>query len=132
MQQNEPTKDEMNEVIAFFDGYEKYEDENGIWFKKEGLIKCLHPKLQDLKYHTSWDALMPVVEKIETPEIDPKAQTIIRSVADVEIFYKACIIEYEPDEDSDDPNEGIRIQTAGKTKLEAVCNAVYKFILWIK
>lgn len=59
------TIDEMNEAIALFDGYEKYEDRFGIWFKRGELIKCLHPKLQDLKYHTSWDALMSIVKKIK-------------------------------------------------------------------
>lgn len=57
---NEPTIDVMNEAIALFDGYERYEDKFGMWFKREGLIKCLHPKLQELKYHTSWSWLMPV------------------------------------------------------------------------
>lgn len=56
---NEPTISEMNEAIALFMGYERYEDKYGIWFKTEGLITCLHRKLQDLNYHTSWDALMP-------------------------------------------------------------------------
>lgn len=64
MPQNEATIDQMNEVIALFIGLERYEDQYGIWFKREGLIKCMHPKLQELAYHTSWDALMPVVEKI--------------------------------------------------------------------
>lgn len=63
-QSNEPTIDQMNEVIALFDGYERYEDQYGIWFKREGLIKCMHPKLQELAYHTSWGALMGVVKKI--------------------------------------------------------------------
>jgi hypothetical protein len=57
---------ESNELIAIFMGYERYEDSGGIWFKKEGMIICMHPKLEDLKYHSSWDWLMPVVEKIST------------------------------------------------------------------
>lgn len=58
------TIQEQNSDIAVFMGYERYEDSYGTWFKKEGLIKCMHPKLEDLKYHSSWDALMEVVEKI--------------------------------------------------------------------
>lgn len=58
MPQNEPTIDKMNETIALFMGYERYEDQYGIWFKREGLIKCMHPKLQELAYHISWSALM--------------------------------------------------------------------------
>lgn len=59
---NEPSIEQMNRMIAEFMGYEQYEDEYGIWFKREGLIKCLHPKLQSLAYHTKWDDLMPVWE----------------------------------------------------------------------
>lgn len=64
VQSNEPTVEQKNEAIALFMGYEKYEDKFGIWFKKEGLIKCLHPKLQGLNYHKSWDALIPVWDKL--------------------------------------------------------------------
>lgn len=60
----EKTIQEMNEAIALFEGYERYEDRYGIWFKKEGMIKALHPKLQSLKYHESWEWLMKVIEKI--------------------------------------------------------------------
>lgn len=67
---NDPTIDQMNETIALFMGYEKYEDKYGIWFKRKGLIKCLHPKLQSLQYHSSWDWLMPVAEKIATLSSD--------------------------------------------------------------
>jgi hypothetical protein len=54
----------MNEAIALFMGYERYEDKYGIWFKIDGLIKCLHPKLQGLNYHRSWDLLKPVIDEI--------------------------------------------------------------------
>lgn len=67
---NEPTIEQMNEVIALFDGWQRYEDKFGIWFKRGELIKCLHPKLQDLQYHKSWDALMPVVKKIRGMHMD--------------------------------------------------------------
>lgn len=35
-------------------GYERYED-----------ASALHPKLQDLRYHSDWNWLMAVVEKID-------------------------------------------------------------------
>jgi hypothetical protein len=63
-QSNEPTIDQMNEAIALFMGYERYEDHSGIWFKRIGMIKCMHPKLQELNYHTSWDWLMPVWKQL--------------------------------------------------------------------
>jgi hypothetical protein len=70
------------------------------------------------------------VEKIETPQFDEKGQFIALTSADVEILYKACVIEYEPDEESGDTNEEMRIRTSGETKLEAVHKAVYQFIQW--
>lgn len=53
-----PSTADMNRVIALFDGYEEYEDGGGTWFKKEGLIMCMHPKLENLKYHTDYNWLM--------------------------------------------------------------------------
>lgn len=64
MQTEQATIADMNGTIAEFMGLERYEDSSGIWFKREGQIKCMHTKLQDLGYHTSWNELMPVVEKI--------------------------------------------------------------------
>lgn len=72
MEQVQPSIDQMNEIIALFMGYEKYEDKYGIWFKIEGLIKCLHPKLQDLNFHRSWDLLMPVWVKFRNLVNDNK------------------------------------------------------------
>jgi hypothetical protein len=130
----EVTIDQMNEAIARFMGgtrvlhpSQKYSSEHhfgyvchrGHWWNEN-----------NLKYHTSWDWLMPVVEKIETPMFDKNGQFISRTGADVQILYKACIIEYEPDEESGDPCEETKIQVSGETKLEAVYNAVYQFITW--
>lgn len=53
-------EEKMNEIIAVFMDFERYEDSSGVWFKKEGLITSMHPNLKDLKYHLSWDKLMPV------------------------------------------------------------------------
>ena len=48
---------------------------NGTYYSDESLIRfpvsfmpelCLRHKLHNLKYHSSWDWLMPVVEKIES------------------------------------------------------------------
>lgn len=61
---------EGNELIAVFMGYERYEDNYGVWFKTEELIISMHPKLEDLKYHTSWDWLMPVVQRIVNADMD--------------------------------------------------------------
>lgn len=97
-QSNEPTIATMNEAIALFDGYERYEDSCGIWFKREGLIKCLHPKLQDLKYHTSWDKLKPVIDEIfkyalaHPEEVRPvrEMSIVVNILAAHEKVYKFC------------------------------------------
>jgi hypothetical protein len=125
---NESTIEQMNETIALFMGGSSIKEHGGkryVYYPKS----CAKD-VAELKYHSSWDSLMAVVEKIETPQYDEKGQFIALTSADVEIFYRACIIEYEPDEESGDTNEEVKIQTSGKTKLEAVYKGVYQFIQW--
>lgn len=57
---------EANRLIAVFDGYREIKDYDGWEY-----AYVLHPTINmevtgdvDLKYHRSWNALMPVVEKI--------------------------------------------------------------------
>jgi hypothetical protein len=109
---NKPTTQQMNEAIARYMGMEGSAD----------FIR------QNYQYEKSWDLLMPVVEKIETPVVSKGK--MIWAAADVEILYKACRISYEPDEESGDTNEETKIQAHGKTKHEAVYKAVYQFIKW--
>lgn len=135
---NEPTTTEMNKTICEFMGWE-FKEDGPDWFKayRDGMIQWADTKkgldhilVEGFKYHSSWDWLMPVVEKIETPQFDKDGKFIALTSADVQILYKACIIEYEPDEESGDTNDEIKIQTTGETKLEAVYKAVYQFIQW--
>jgi len=123
MTMNEPTIDQINEAIAVFNGWERYEDKYGIWFKRGDLIKCLHPKLQDLRYHTSWDWLMPVVQKIGNLRVKSSASynsdlmfriEIVNGYTEIEgatekIFFNSSI-------------EG--------SMLNATYKAVYQFITW--
>ena len=120
---------QMNKSIAEFMGVRRLP--NG-FYKIEGREYAYSTKYypSHLHYNTSWDWLMPVVEKIEAPQLDEKNKIVIRSAADVEIFYKACVITYEPDEESGDTNEAKSIAESGETKLEAVHKAVYQFIQW--
>jgi hypothetical protein len=131
------TTEVMNEVIARFMGGEVKDDYTLSNYTKIGIPDWafrIHNfdviKVGGYEYHTSWDWLMPVIEKIETPQFDEKGQFIFRSNADVGIHYKACVVEYVPDEESGDTTEEVKIQTQSETKLEAVYKAVYQFIQW--
>lgn len=64
-------------------------------------------EMEKLKYHTSWDWLMPVVEKIEYE-------------ANVTICRQSCHIE----------NDDILIERYGDTKIESIYLAVVAFIKW--
>jgi hypothetical protein len=120
---NEPTIEQMNEAIAEFMGYSH--GNRNREFNPDAVYKE-----EEFKYHSSWDWLMPVVEKIEDVQLDDKNNVVTRAAANVQIFYKACLIQYEPDEESGDTNDEVSIQTQGETKIEAVYKAVYQFIQW--
>lgn len=51
---------EGNKLIAEFRGLR--EESPGRWYDP---TQIPHPRFRELKYHSSWDWLMPVVEKIE-------------------------------------------------------------------
>lgn len=123
-----------NELIAEFMGLQKNPHDGGKTWANE-LIKdsdnrVYSDKWMILMYDKSWDWLIPVVEKIHTPEISEDGNRIIRSDADVTIFYKACQIQYNADEDSGDERGEWSTHQQGETKLEAVYKAVVEFIKW--
>lgn len=115
------TKEEIlegNKLIAEFLGYVYvpytvgHSGGNPGWvLKNYKLIDRKTPKLflgrttKDLLYHTSWDWLMPVVEKIE------------KTTAFVNI--KGCLV-----------NISTIVEVSAPTKLEAVWLAVVEFIEW--
>lgn len=57
---------ESNKLIAVFDGAENLANENE-WYR---LPNKAAVRAKELEYHTDWDWLMPVVEKIEAIELD--------------------------------------------------------------
>ena len=94
---------EENKLIAEFMGKE--------WHKSFFKDVCIiNPSNISYKFHTSWDWLMPVVEKIEQTN---------EGVTLVIIEDERCHI---------DNQKGFEIDSVGHTKIEAVYNAVVKFI----
>jgi hypothetical protein len=67
-----------------------------------------------LEYHTSWDWLMPVVEKIES-----------LAAFNVIIFKRCCDVQ-----DDNSVGDHIIEVTAAPSKIEAVYDAVLQFIQW--
>ena len=103
---------ENNKLIAEFMGY----IDNGC--SEEGFLIC--PKtnydvdINDLKYHSDWNWLMEVVEKIESEGFS------IEMNRQEEGDYQ-CLITKGND---------IKFQTFSSMKIEAVYNACVEFIKW--
>ena len=75
-------------------------------------------------YHSSWDCLMPVVEKIES--LGYKT-SIIKSMVDLNIM---LIKDREDNHYREHSSFEIEHTLYGNTKIEAVYNACVDFILW--
>lgn len=111
---NEVTITQMNEAIARFDGWETHFYNDTLFFRKEGKSYFN----SDLKYHTSWDWLMPVVEKIEKDYCN---------IIELVIYSSSCCI------DKWNPHTGKYDSFIHETgnKRDAVYKAVYQFITWL-
>jgi hypothetical protein len=105
---------EDNILIAEFMGFdpitEKYFEDNGFENEKQMIIDT-----SSCKYSTSWDWLMPVVEKIEK-----------------EGFKSTIENQWAGFDGCTDENDGLWIdsKTPCNTKLEATYKAVVEFIQW--
>lgn len=147
-QSNEPTIEYKNAIIARFMGYKRVEvgysgteeetewqRNNEEWINKVGITLVGHYFVNvpndewipcdDIHYHDSWDALMPVVEKIET--IENKRFGVCIDVLDT------MIMDYKVPHDI---GEKIVVQTDiypdnGDTKISITHAAVYQFITWL-
>ncbi len=109
---------ESNKLIAEFDGFKFINDNpefcpNGYFVidSEEGYHNQTNP--DELKYHSSWDWLMPVIDRIESLE-NERFQIEIYSKGRCQIFDKG----YELFEGYSD------------TKLKAVYEGVVQFIKW--
>jgi hypothetical protein len=125
----ELTIEQMNEVIAKFMGWEWYEDESGIWFKREGLIMSMHPNLKDLKYHLDWSWLMPVIEKISKIKLLNVDGTECTDIQDV--CYPLTFNMPSPEGRPMFRFIGFSLHTAD-TLIEAAHAAVYEVAEWQK
>ncbi len=109
--------DQMNEVIARFMGIVPIPAGT----KRLGDIKAPEESIALLRYHSSWDCLMPVVEKIEG--IDKRRYGITIDPTSVIVT----------DYDKGDDGQIIWVHEYpdnGDTKILMTHDAVYQFIQW--
>lgn len=75
-QYKEPTIEQMNEAIALFMGLKPR-----LVQPPDPALRCIevwhNNESQSMKYHTSWDWLMPVVKKIKGMHFDILQRTLI-------------------------------------------------------
>lgn len=105
---------ESNKLIAEFMGATFFKDGSYDEYPKEMKGEVWGDQIDNfLKYHTSWDWLMPVVEKIEglppVPDKDKYEVNIDGCYCEIGAFF---------------------IQVTGETKLQATYAAVVGFITW--
>lgn len=108
-----------NRSIAEFMGC-KVDDDGFPYLDVElenGVVK-MYP-YGDLRYHTSWDALMPVVEKIEGlgSNDEERYNVLIElDIAEITVYVDGEITK--------------QFECMGATKIDAVYQAVIQFIEW--
>jgi len=105
---------ENNKLIAEFMGMKLGDDKTMYYDDAENL----HPPtpVDELKFHTSWDWLMPVVEKIECTTTDNNDNS--------DSFFNVMIEVFECNINGGD----ICICKSGNTKHKAIYKAVVEFI----
>ena len=120
-QSNVPSIEQMDEVIGMFHDWQVIKGEHANLYKKDGKVYCLG----DFKCHTSWDWLMPVVEKIE-PHAHVTVRvgicTIWRKFMAAKIYAKENNIPFEDVMPIAECND--------KGFIGNVYHAVYQFITW--
>jgi hypothetical protein len=108
---------ESNKLIAEFMGLEyapkdkRWDD----WFTKDGTRVTFGSRIP-LQYHSSWDWLMPVVDKIECTSVDNEDNS--------DNFFNVMIEVFECNINGGD----ISICKSGNTKREATYNTIIEFI----
>lgn len=120
---------ENNRVIAEFMGIPKCDRCNECGMFKYGT--GIYYKPEAMGYHTSWDWLMPVVEKIETVKMSAKKLNV-ETFDNKQVFFKTIIFARCCDIQMENVVFGnVQVEvTAAPSKIEAVYNAVIQFIQW--
>jgi len=115
-----PEQLEGNKLIFDF-------DDNAYWMDVEGgKIRIVHGGVftdTTLKYHYSWDWLMPVVEKIEKEGHEISISSQMEYIHDdtETYWHQDCCISSD--------NQEI-VNTTGRSKINSVYAAVVQFIQW--
>ena len=107
---------ENNKLIAEFMGIESFKD--SLASLNDGKINISKDVYEQAKYHTSWDWLIPVVEKIK--------QYCLYKVEDVGSDYKVVFI----DNSGYNPSEQKMFMFSDKDYKKATYKAVVEFIKW--
>lgn len=116
---------EKNRLIAEFMGYAVDNNgyhKNGEYVDNKGSKHYTGLTIKEVKYHTSWDWLMPVVEKIETIEIPDYYLPECYFIVTIEPGY--CVIS----ENGEAPM--VEYQDQESPKISIVYEAVIEFIEW--
>lgn len=109
---------EQNKLIAEFMGAKMRKNGyfyDGITFST-GWNTC---RPENMKYHDSWDWLMPVVDKIEALRDEENHQPLV----DVHIVQDSATIEGLS-------SDGVFFTGAGKTKIASTFDVIVQFIQW--
>ena len=111
------TTEEGNKLIAVFMGIEILND----WDDPDAINKISATSMlpKQIKYHSSWSWIMPVVEKIEGKEIDLNVSVVVKN--------ERCKIYRHKDSDYE---QAITPLVIGENKIDAVYKSVIQFIQW--
>lgn len=114
-----PTITEMNDIIAQFDGWQiEYIWQVKTYSKPGELLRYT------VNYDSSWDELIPIVEKIEA------IYDHFHGYFDVHISWNNCTIQGTKLRTGKNPHYAYFNEVALETKLLATHYAVYMFIIW--
>lgn len=126
---------ENNILIAQFMGYKKMHPENTSYYNTDRNHELF---IDDSKYHSDWNWLMKVVEKIENLKINKFAKHLYRGdVKPIEghFWFQTCkdVVEIYASVyywQHNNQINGLTQEFTGKNKLEATYNACVEFIKW--